>query len=140
MADVEFGVVSVVGEPDVGFDTGAAVVQGLVERDAPPVVVVAVAFQGDHVAGDVFCFYCRSVLAKVGSFPVLQEVVLLAQVCESGVFACDRIAEIQEATLRMKRQCSLWSGRNVWTYITVTANMGSASMILNVLDRDRPWL
>ena len=43
MSDVELGVVSVVGEPDVGFDACAPVVQGLIERYAPPVVIVAVA-------------------------------------------------------------------------------------------------
>jgi hypothetical protein len=77
MTDVEFRVVSVVGEPNVGFDTCTPVVQGLIERYAPPIIVVAVAFQGSHVAGDVFCPDYRSIFAKNESIPGLHEVMLL---------------------------------------------------------------
>jgi len=80
MSDVELGVVSVVGEPDVGFDACTPVMQGLVERYASPVIIVAVAFQRYHVAGDVFCSYCRSVFSKASGFPIMHEVVLLADI------------------------------------------------------------
>lgn len=46
VADVEL----FVEEPDVCFDTGAAPVDGVEERDAAPVVVVRVAGNGDDVS------------------------------------------------------------------------------------------
>jgi hypothetical protein len=43
----------VVGEePDVSFDASAAPVEGVIEGDAAPVVIVGVACYGGDVAGD----------------------------------------------------------------------------------------
>ena len=49
MTDEEVGA----GEPDVGFDAGAAGCQGFVEGDLTPVVVVRVAGDGGDVLAEV---------------------------------------------------------------------------------------
>ena len=49
MADIEF----LVNEPDVGFHTDTAGVDGLVEGHFAPVVVVRMAGDGSDVGGEV---------------------------------------------------------------------------------------
>ena len=87
----------VVEQPDVGLDAGAAVVDGLEQRDPAPVVVVRVAADWDDVAGRVGRVVGDVCACLAWLAPVRQEVVVRVVVPEEAGAGEDYLEDVQDA-------------------------------------------
>lgn len=96
MADVEFGV----KQPDVRFDAGATPVDRVVERDPPPVVIVRMAGDGQHVASGVGWVMCKPGSLVPGLAPVRHEIVISFEVPEQPRAPDEHLENVEDATAR----------------------------------------